>query len=52
MSGLVSALSVFATLRKRCLPVFPKATLIGSLMSYLHTSCENFQPMNAKALRA
>lgn len=46
-SGLVAALSVFAGVRGSECPRFPGETMIGSLMSYIHTPTENFQPMNA-----
>ncbi len=46
-SGLVAALAVFADLRGKLVPTFPEATMIGSLMKYIHTATENFQPMNA-----
>jgi methylenetetrahydrofolate--tRNA-(uracil-5-)-methyltransferase len=46
-SGLVAALSIFAHLRASVFPVLPGTTMTGSLMTYIHTPSENFQPMNA-----
>ncbi len=47
MSAIVATLSITAAARGRDLPPFPKETMIGSLMEYVHTPRKNFQPMNA-----
>ncbi|MFQ5510356.1 MAG: methylenetetrahydrofolate--tRNA-(uracil(54)-C(5))-methyltransferase (FADH(2)-oxidizing) TrmFO [Candidatus Krumholzibacteriia bacterium] len=47
MSGLVAALSVYAGLRGRVVPPLPAGTMVGSLMTHIHTPTRNFQPMNA-----
>jgi methylenetetrahydrofolate--tRNA-(uracil-5-)-methyltransferase len=46
-SGLVAALSTVCGARGEGCPRFPDDTMIGSLMNYIHTPTENFQPMNA-----
>ncbi len=47
MSGLVSALSIYADGVGAPMPLFPDDTMIGALMNYIHTPTKNFQPMNA-----
>jgi len=47
MSGLVSALSIYADTLGRAMPRFPDDTMVGALMNYIHTPTKNFQPMNA-----
>ena len=46
-SGLVAALAVFAELRGQPVAALPRDTMTGSLMNYIHTATESFQPMNA-----
>lgn len=46
-SGLVAALAVAAWSSQREAPKLPPVTLIGGLMSYIHTETKRFQPMNA-----
>jgi methylenetetrahydrofolate--tRNA-(uracil-5-)-methyltransferase len=46
-SGLVSSLSIYSELLGREMPPFPSETMIGSLMTHIHTPTKNFQPMNA-----
>lgn len=47
MSAIVVALSITAAAEGRPMPPIPRATMIGSLMDYVHTPRKNFQPMNA-----
>ena len=46
-SGLVAAFSVFASVQGSQVVRLPDETMMGSLMSYIHTPTEHFQPMNA-----
>jgi methylenetetrahydrofolate--tRNA-(uracil-5-)-methyltransferase len=46
-SAIVVALALVAEERGRTLPPLPRETMLGSLMSYVHTPARNFQPMNA-----
>lgn len=46
-SAIVVALSITARAHDRELPALPKESMLGSLMRYVHTENENFQPMNA-----
>lgn len=46
-SGLIAALSVAAWAGGREIPKLPPQTLLGGLMSYIHTLTKRFQPMNA-----
>jgi methylenetetrahydrofolate--tRNA-(uracil-5-)-methyltransferase len=50
MSAIVVALSIYARSPKggmTPLPDLPRRTMIGSLMDYVHTPTDRFQPMNA-----
>jgi methylenetetrahydrofolate--tRNA-(uracil-5-)-methyltransferase len=47
MSAIVVSLAITADARGRELPPLPRETMIGSLMEYVHTPRDNFQPMNA-----
>jgi methylenetetrahydrofolate--tRNA-(uracil-5-)-methyltransferase len=47
MSGLISALSIYADMVGEPMPQLPDETMIGALMNYIHTPTKNFQPMNA-----
>jgi methylenetetrahydrofolate--tRNA-(uracil-5-)-methyltransferase len=47
MSGLISALSIYADMTDKPMPPLPDDTMIGGLMNYIHTPRKNFQPMNA-----
>jgi methylenetetrahydrofolate--tRNA-(uracil-5-)-methyltransferase len=47
MSGMIAALSVYAELVGRPMPLLPEETMIGALMGYIHAPSKNFQPMNA-----
>ena len=46
-SAIIVALSITARLRGRDMPELPRETMLGALMSYVHTPNDNFQPMNA-----
>lgn len=46
-SGLVAALSLAAWAGDRPMPRIPAHTIVGGLMSYIHTAGRDFQPMNA-----
>ncbi len=46
-SGMVAAMSIYANLSDRSLPMIPHNTMIGALLEYVHTPTRNFQPMNA-----
>jgi methylenetetrahydrofolate--tRNA-(uracil-5-)-methyltransferase len=46
-SAIIVALSITAADQGRELPPLPKETMLGSLMTYVHTPRKNFQPMNA-----
>jgi methylenetetrahydrofolate--tRNA-(uracil-5-)-methyltransferase len=46
-SAIIVALSITASAQERELPPLPKNTMLGSLMTYVHTPRKNFQPMNA-----
>jgi methylenetetrahydrofolate--tRNA-(uracil-5-)-methyltransferase len=43
----VAALSIYADSVGKRMPPLPEATMIGSLMSHIHTPQKNFQPMNS-----
>jgi methylenetetrahydrofolate--tRNA-(uracil-5-)-methyltransferase len=47
MSGIISALAVYADVVGRPMAPFPDETMIGALMNHVHTASKNFQPMNA-----
>ncbi len=47
MSGMISALSIYADMADKPMPLLPDDTLTGALMNYIHTPTKNFQPMNA-----
>jgi len=47
MSGIVVALSITSRAAGRALPAFPPETMVGSLLDYVHTPNDRFQPMNA-----
>jgi methylenetetrahydrofolate--tRNA-(uracil-5-)-methyltransferase len=46
-SGLIAALEITADTQGTSLPPLPPETMIGSLMSHIHTPASDFQPMNA-----
>lgn len=46
-SGLVAAMSIAAEAQGRAMAPIPDDTMIGALMSHIHTPVKNFQPMNA-----
>jgi methylenetetrahydrofolate--tRNA-(uracil-5-)-methyltransferase len=46
-SAVVVALSIYAGLNGRFLPELPRQTMLGALMTYVHTPNDDFQPMNA-----
>jgi methylenetetrahydrofolate--tRNA-(uracil-5-)-methyltransferase len=47
MSAMVVALSIYAREGGAAMEPFPRETMIGGLMDYVHTPSGNFQPMNA-----
>ncbi|HEU4364361.1 MAG TPA: methylenetetrahydrofolate--tRNA-(uracil(54)-C(5))-methyltransferase (FADH(2)-oxidizing) TrmFO [Candidatus Krumholzibacteria bacterium] len=46
-SAIIVALSLVAERLGRPMPPLPRETMLGSLMTYVHTPTKNFQPMNA-----
>lgn len=46
-SAIIVALSIAASRAGRRMPALPRESMLGSLMTYVHTPTRRFQPMNA-----